>query len=330
MSAAVGPHGFEVVRGRGYRPDQVDRRVAGLGADRDSCRQREHRLKEQVRELTEELERIQAYIAQMPPQTYESLGGKARLILTSSEEAAAHLLATTEGEAEREREAAAEYGRGLDEAAQAFSQETRAAAEDAGRRTVEAARARGRALYDEAEKDAADVRGEAEAALQEMRRRTAAMLQDLEDDHAERWDADGRELAGQSAEMDQYVADLEERGETVLAEVKRFYVEMEEAARHAQEDAEARAAALISQAELEARRIEHATARTVREHDERREELRSHMAHVRQSLAALTGQTPVDEDPAPGDAAGEVSAADRAPSAAADTDSTSDTGTGTN
>ncbi|MBK3586148.1 cellulose-binding protein, partial [Streptomyces sp. MBT57] len=74
------------------------------------------------------------------------------------------------------------------------------------------------------------------------------------------------------------------------AEAARGLAETQEAARHGQEDAEARAAEVLSQARVREERIVRETERVLREHEEGREEVQAHMAHVRSSLAALTGR----------------------------------------
>ncbi|MCG7527623.1 cellulose-binding protein, partial [Streptomyces sp. OfavH-34-F] len=70
----------------------------------------------------------------------------------------------------------------------------------------------------------------------------------------------------------------------------RVRAEGEEAARHRREDAEAGAAELLAQARVREERVVRETERILREHEEGREEVQAHMAHVRSSLAALTGR----------------------------------------
>ncbi|NEC65517.1 cellulose-binding protein, partial [Streptomyces sp. SID9727] len=74
------------------------------------------------------------------------------------------------------------------------------------------------------------------------------------------------------------------------AAARRARAEAEEAARHGQEDAEARAAELIARARVREERVVRETERVLRVHEEGREEVQAHMAHVRSSLAALTGR----------------------------------------
>ncbi|MEW9519224.1 cellulose-binding protein [Streptomyces tubercidicus] len=300
MSASVSPHGFETVRGRGYRPEDVDRRVEGLSVDRDSCWERAARLTVLSNEMSAELAELQDRVAQLPPQTYESLGGEARLILTTAESEAARLRAAAQQEDEQVRDAAAGYADEVREAADQASCARRGEAETRARRTAEAARGEAAELVTVAAEEAGKLREQAAEELAEVRRRTAQLLADQEKRQTEEGDAAGREIVEREAETDRLVAELDARGKAARAEGERLYAEAEEAARHRQEDAEDRGAGLLAQAQTEVERIERVTARILREHEAEREEVRTHMTHVRNSLAALTGKAPVRDE---GDAA---------------------------
>ncbi|MFH8403631.1 cellulose-binding protein [Streptomyces sp. NPDC018019] len=303
MSASVSPHGFEIVRGRGYRPEDVDRRVEGLSIDRDSCWERAARLTVLANEMTAELAELREYVRQLPPQTYESLGDQARLILTTAESEAARLRKDAEEAAERAREEAEAYGRQIQEAADRAAQELRDETEDWARRRVAAAWSEADGIETAAAQDAEQWRSEAAEALRQMERRTTQLLREQEEEQTEQWDALGRDLAAQEADLEQRVAELEELGRTKVAEAERLRAEAEEAARHRDEDAEARAAELLAQARVEVERIERATERILREHADRREKVREHMTHVRNTLAALTGKAPDEDEPVDGVAA---------------------------
>ncbi|KAA6221425.1 cellulose-binding protein [Streptomyces albofaciens JCM 4342] len=285
----------------------MDRRVEGLSIDRDSCWERAARLTVLANEMTAELAELREYVRQLPPQTYESLGDQARLILTTAESEAARLRKDAEEAAERAREEAEAYERQITEATDRAAQELRDEAEDWARRRVAAAWAEADAIEAAAGRDAEQWRSEAAEALRQMERRTAQMLRDQEEEQTEQWDALGRDLAAQEADLEQRVAELEELGRAKVAEAERFRAEAEEAARHRDEDAEARAADLLAQARIEVERIERATERILREHADRREKVREHMTHVRNTLAALTGKAPDEDEPA--DEAGAVEGA---------------------
>ncbi len=268
--------------------------------DRDSCWERAARLTVLANEMTAELERLREYLAQLPPQTYESLGEQARLILTTAESEAERLRTEAAEAAEHMQQEAADYAQEQGDAADTYSLELRQDTEDAVARALEAAEAEARTTVAEAAQEAEDLRRQAEESLREMRRRTAEVLEEQENDQAGKWAAAEQEMAAQEADMQQRIAALEERGEARIAEAQRYYAKMEETARDIDEEAAARGADLIAQAEAEAARVERATERVLREHEERREELRSHMAHVRSSLATLMGKDPdaVEQEPA--------------------------------
>ncbi|KJY43800.1 cellulose-binding protein [Streptomyces sp. NRRL B-1568] len=297
MSSSVSPDGFAVVRGRGYRPEQVDRALAEFARQRDSAWERAARLTVLAREMEDEVRRLAQTVAKLPPQTYESLGPRAQGLVTTAELEAAGLRERAEAEVAELQEATDGYSRGLRDEAHAYSVAVRAEAEEWARQALLAAQTVADDLCTTVGREVKQRREESLAALQEMRQRTSMILAEQEKDHTEQWDAAGREIAEREAAMDARVAALEEYARTALGEARRRYADTEEAARHGQEDAEAQAAAVIAQARVREERIARDTDRVLREHEERREELRSHMAHVRHSLAALTGK-PVAEDAA--------------------------------
>ncbi|MGW1076228.1 cellulose-binding protein [Streptomyces sp. NPDC002537] len=295
MSASVSPDGFTVVRGRGYRPEQVERALDELARRRDEAWERAARLTVLAREMETEVARLQHQVQQLPPQTYESLGHRAQGLLYTAQAEAAGLRERADAAAAEAMEAAEAHGRAVRDAAHAHSTAVRAEAEDWARQAALAAESVADDVQATAQRDAKKRRVDAFDMLKEMRERTAAALAEQEKDHAERWDTAGREIAEREAALDVRIAAMEEYARNALAEAQRRYAEAEEAARHGQEDAEAQGTALLAQARVREERIVRETERVLREHAERREELRSHMAHVRHSLAALTGKPVVEE-----------------------------------
>ncbi|WP_406394599.1 cellulose-binding protein [Streptomyces sp. NBC_00887] len=287
----VSAHGFVGVRGRGYRPEQVDRTVAALSAERDGARERLARLTVLAQELTVESARLGEAVASLAPQTYVSLGERAQQILALAEAEAEAARGGALEEAQALRDAADAAGRTLREAAREDAAAVRAAAEAGAREVLAAARGAAEGLAEEARKEAGEVRGVAEAAMEETRRRTAGVLAHQEQEHAERGKAAEDGIAAAEAAAVAYEAELTTRGEALLAEARRGLSETEEAVRHGQEDADARAAELLSAAGAARDRVVRETERVLREHEEGREEMRAHMAHVRNSLSALTGRT---------------------------------------
>ncbi|MFG2658882.1 cellulose-binding protein [Streptomyces sp. NPDC048425] len=292
--ASVSPHGFVTGRGRGYRPEQVDALAAELSGSRDDARERVARLTAQVEELEAEAQRLRLAVTQLAPQTYESLGDRAREILALAEE-----------EADGVRAAAADDVRRITQDAEARARETREAARaEADAVLAEAERwaderlAAGRATADgvraAARVEAKERREEALAALDDVRERTTATLAAQEKDHAERRDEAEREIAGQEAAADTREAERLALAEGRLSEARRAFAEAEESARHGEEDAEARAAELLSEATLHEEGVGRETERVLRAHGEKWDEVRAHMERVRTTLATLTGRNPAD------------------------------------
>ncbi|MEU3958779.1 hypothetical protein AB0F42_02905 [Streptomyces buecherae] len=292
MSGTDSPHGFTTTgRGeRGYRPAQVEQYLTQLSADRDAAWERAARLTVLANEMAAEAERLREVIAQLPPQTYEELGEGAQLILATAEQEADRLRAGARGAAKEATEAAAEYADATRDAADAAAVELRAEAEKWAEQRIEAARAAAAELREAAERDALQERRDAVVELQQARERTEEFLVEQEQQHADRWEALGVEIAEREAALESRVAELEALGERTVAESQRAFAAVEEAARHGQEDAEAQGEELIARARARAERMERETEQVLRAHDEEREELTLHMEHVRESLGALTGR----------------------------------------
>ncbi|MEV6568833.1 cellulose-binding protein [Streptomyces kronopolitis] len=274
----------------------MDRRVEGLSVDRDSCWERAARLTVLANEMEAELTELRNHVAQLPPQTFESLGSEARLIFTTAQSEGSRLRAGAERDARQAGKEAAAYSDEVRDAAERAAYTLRTEAEAWGRRTEEAARGEAAELAVTAAQEAAELRDDAAEALAQVRARTAQLLCDQEKRQSQEWDAAGQEIAEREAETDRLLTDLDARGKDARADAQRRYAEAEEEARYQKEDADGRAAGMLAQARAEAERIERATERIVAGHDAERAEVRVHMAHVRTSLAALTGKPQVAEE----------------------------------
>ncbi|MGA4849359.1 cellulose-binding protein [Streptomyces sp. G5(2025)] len=295
--ASSSPYGFTTVRGRGYRPQQVEAYAAGLSEERDEAWERAARLTVLAKDMEAEAERLREVVSRLAPQTYETLGGRARQILALAEEEADAVREAARAEALAATEVAEAAAREVREAARAYAEEVGAQADEwVGRRLGE-----DRATADEARisarRDVKEWRGEALAALRETRRRCEGLLAEQEKEQAERWEAAGREIAGREAAVDARDAERLGAAEVRLVEAERVFAEAREAARHRREDAQALAAEIVAGARLREERIARETERVLREHGEEWDEVRAHMDHVRGSLAALTGRAPAEDTP---------------------------------
>ncbi|MFJ4832235.1 cellulose-binding protein [Streptomyces sp. NPDC088747] len=293
-SAALPPHGFTAVRGRGYRPEQVDAYAEGLSRDRDAAWERAARLTVLAKEMDAEAERLREVVAGLAPQTYESLGeGAGRLFALGVEEAAA-VRDNARRDARRMVEEAEAAGGRLREAAAEYADEVRGEAEERARQRILAARAEADETRISARRAIKAARGEALAALREVRRRTEGLLTEQEKEHAARWEEADRAAADREAALDAHHERQVERAEAAVVEARRALAEMEESVRHGQEDAEARAAEVLAEGRAREDRIARETERVLREHGERWDDVRAHMDHVRSSLTALTGRAPAE------------------------------------
>lgn len=289
MSASL--HGFAVVRGRGYRPDQVDRKVARLTDERDAAGERAAELTGLAEELAAEADRLRSLVANMPPQDYEGLGRRAQQLLSLAESEAAELRSAAEGETQVWVDRADAEARRVRDAARVFSERVRADADSFAQRTLDAARAEADRLRGAAREESEETRRKAAESLQLMERRCAEVLAEQEKEQAAQSDVVDREIVEGSRDIEARIADLDAHGDKALGEHQRKLSEVQETARHRDEDAQARAQELLSEARMRAEAIERDTARMLREHEEQAEEMRQHMAHVRSSLAVLTGKT---------------------------------------
>ncbi|MET9935363.1 MULTISPECIES: cellulose-binding protein [unclassified Streptomyces] len=287
--------GFAVGRGRSYRPEQVDRFLAALSAERDGARERAVLLTALVAEREKELAGLRALVEELPPQRYESLGERARKILEFAEAEDEALVRAAEADAQALAEATDAAAREAAESARAYAEGVREAAEAKARATLETARGRAEELTTEAGREAEELRTAAREAFEEVERRAAELLAEQAAEQKTVREEAGREEEARAAELDARHEELFGRAEARLAEAGRFLSETEEQARHGQEDADAKASELLAQARLKAERTERATERVLREHEEARDEIHSHMEHIRDSLAALTGRGPAEE-----------------------------------
>lgn len=70
--ASSSPHGFVTVRGRGYRPEQVEAFAAGLSRERDGAWERAARLTVLAKDMEVEAEHLRDAVSRLAPQTYET------------------------------------------------------------------------------------------------------------------------------------------------------------------------------------------------------------------------------------------------------------------
>ncbi|MFE4701181.1 cellulose-binding protein [Streptomyces sp. NPDC056738] len=293
-STRVSPHGFVAVRGRGYRPEQVDAYAVALSRDRDAAWERAARLTVLAKDMEAETERLREAVTRLAPQTYEELGERARRIFELGEEEAETLREEARREARAEAEVAEAVACDVREAARAYADEVRGEAEEWALARLVDARAEADEVRVSARRAIKEDRGEVLTALREVRRRAEVLVAAQEAEHAARRAEFERAAGEREAEAEAELLDREARAGETLARAERALAEAKEWDRHRQEDAGARAAELVAEARVSEERIARETDRVLREHGERWDHVRAHMDHVRSSLTSLTGRAPAE------------------------------------
>ncbi|TXS40830.1 cellulose-binding protein [Streptomyces sp. uw30] len=293
-SAPVSLHDFVVVKGRGYRPDQVDAYVDALFRDRDAAWERAARLTVLAKEMEAEAERLREVVAQLAPQTYESLGDQARRLYELVQEEAEAVREGARQEAESLVDKARTWASGLRDAAQAHADALGAEADAYAEERMLAARAEADEIRVDARRTVRDERGLELLALRELRHRTTRMLTEQTKDHGERWAVVEREAEEKLAAQVAAEEDRQVRAETASVEAKQAFADADAFARRVQEEAQARATELVTQARQQSEEIARETERVLREHGEMWDDVRTHIGQMRNSLTALTGQAAME------------------------------------
>ncbi|MEU1707959.1 cellulose-binding protein [Streptomyces sp. NPDC005706] len=299
-SASTTPYGLETVRGRGYRPDQVDTYLEALSQDRDAAWERAARLTVLAKDMEAEAARLRETVGELVPQTYESLGERAahlyQLVLREAAE-------VREGARRAAREEIAEaeaYALDVHQAAREAADALREEAVEHARRLVLAARAEADELRIGARRGVKERRGEALAALREVRERIDGLSAEQAGQQAERLAAARREEAERLVALEACQAERIAGAEARVAEAERALREAEEAARRCEEQARVRAVEIVDEAHTEEKRIAQETERVLREHSEMWDEVQTHMDSVRNSLLTLTGRVEQEQQVASG------------------------------
>lgn len=289
-SASVSPYGFGTVRGRGYRPAQVEAYVSALCADRDAAWERAARLTVQVKEGEAEADRLRTAVTRLTPQTYDTLGEAAQRLFRLAEDEADALRERARREAREQGARAQAHAVAVREEAETAARVIFAEAEEWGRQRVVRARAEADEIRVAARRGVKEGRGEALEGLREVRRRTDVLLARQEQEQAQLADAADRDAVERARALDAHYSHAVARAEAALSEARDAYAEAETSAHQLHSRAREHAAALLADARCHADRIARETERVLREHGERWDDVRAHMDYVRSSLSALTGR----------------------------------------
>ncbi|MFF7330807.1 cellulose-binding protein [Streptomyces sp. NPDC090306] len=289
-SASPPPHGFAAVRGRGYRPEQVDAHAVSLSRQRDTAWERAARLTVLTKNMEDQAQHLRHRAARLAPQTYETLGERAQQVFRLAQEEARALTDGAREAAQRLVEGVRERAAAAREAARAHADALRAEAEESARQRLVAAREEADAIRVSARREVKAERTEALEALREMRRRTAAVPDELMAEQARRWEEAEREEKARAAAFSAWQSESAARAEAALAQAKRDLAAAANSVRRLDEMADAKAVELIAEARAREDLVARETERVLREHGATWDDVRAQMDTVRDSLSALTGR----------------------------------------
>jgi tetrahydromethanopterin S-methyltransferase subunit G len=289
MSDAIPSYGFTAAR-RGYAPEQVDRALAALTAQRDSAWQRLSQLGAHVRELETALEAARQAAAEAPEPDYTTLSEQAGDLMAIADNEARNIRDKAERFAEDTRDDTHQAGQALQQAAEEYATALGTEADQAARRTDEHCRAEAERLRAEADQDARTIRDTATAEAAKLRVAAAEAGERAETKLAElRRDADERFAAEEAAAQDadaktssaaeQRLKEAEQHREATIGEVKQLDTETQ-----------ARADQLIDRARREAERINATSTEEQTAFAERLSTVQTHLDTIKGTLASLTGR----------------------------------------
>ncbi|RMB84578.1 cellulose-binding protein [Streptomyces shenzhenensis] len=288
---SMASQGFLTVRGRGYRPEQVDACTAALSRERDAAWERAARLTVLAKDMEAEVERLRETVAGLAPQTYETLGERACCVFRLALEEAADLRESARCATREELARAEEHALGVRRAAQDAADALRAEAEEHARRRLLDAQAEADDARVGARREVKERRSEALAALRDVRQRTAGMLAEQAKEHAVRWAEADQEDVELAAARESGDTEAVARAEAAVGAAQRELGEAREAARRCQDEAHARAAEIVAEARVREDWIARETERVLCEHSAAWADMQAQLDRVRNSLASLTGRT---------------------------------------
>ncbi|MGW7585407.1 hypothetical protein ACWGKU_24450 [Kitasatospora sp. NPDC054768] len=288
MSDAVPQYGFTQAR-RGYVPEQVDRALAALTAQRDEAWERLSVLGAGIRQMEARLADIRRTAEEAPEPDYQVLSEQAAGLAAMAENEARAVREKAERFAEDLRDEVYEAGQAADRAAKEYSTTTRTDADAAARRTEERTRAEAEGIRSDTDREsrsardaatayAAKVRVAAAEASEQAEAELAARRRKADETFAAAQAAADAEDAEVSATAERKVKEAEQQRETVLNRIKQL-----------ETDAQAKADQLVEQARREAEKINAESEREQREFDTRLETVQQHLDHIKATLASLTG-----------------------------------------
>ncbi|MFJ9845403.1 hypothetical protein ACIRYZ_34175 [Kitasatospora sp. NPDC101155] len=323
MSDAVPQYGFTQAR-RGYAPEQVDRALVALTAQRDEAWERLSVLGAGIRQMETRLAEVRRAADEAPEPDYQVLSEQAAGLAEMARNEARAVKEKAERFAEDLRDEVYEAGQALDKAAKEYSATTRTEADAAARRTEERTRAEAEGIRAEADRESRSARDSATAYAAKVRVAAAETSEHAEAELAAKRRKADETFAEAQAKADAEDAEVSETAERRVKEAEQYRETVLNQIKQLETDAQAKADQLIEQARRDAEKTNAESEREQRAFDTRLETVQKHLDHIKATLASLTGAAvgqiePLEEAVEDGDPADEV--ADAVP-----VDSEADTG----
>jgi cell division septum initiation protein DivIVA len=287
MSDVASAHGFRVEK-RGYHPDLVNALLRKVQSDRDARWGRAEELERSIAETEAGLAALRVHGEEVVPE-YDALGSRAQRILALVEEQATAL--RDEAEQAGEDDDAEARGRAAAHLAEAEEQMAayRRGAEEQSEGMLRVARAEADSILGEAGEAAERERLAGAADFEAARRETAQMVTEFEESLARRREQQESLATRKAAELDSRVGGLTTRAEELLERTRKDRAAAEEEAARLDEKSTAEATEMLSEARQRSEQTRSRMERDHREHQRRADAINSHLDHIRQMLATLTG-----------------------------------------
>ncbi|WP_326799620.1 hypothetical protein OG946_33100 [Streptomyces sp. NBC_01808] len=274
-------------RSRGYSPQQVDRVVGDLLAEREAAVRHARDLEAQVEASGRHLAQLLEQAAALGPQTYESLGETARKLFLDAKAEADRVLARAAEECRELKEAARAAANERAEESERHAERMRADAEQRARQRIKQAHETAGQIVADAQRQADGAREDARQRAQQVTLEAAAHIGAQQAAQAEREGKLSGETGSRLQDLEDALGAAERQAEAVRSEYLRRRDGNAKYATGLLREAELEAADLRDRAWQAAERIEIRAAVEQERYAKRIEEARTRLAEAQQSVVAI-------------------------------------------
>ncbi|AUH39406.1 hypothetical protein CXR04_03280 [Streptomyces sp. CMB-StM0423] len=274
-------------RSRGYSPQQVDRVVGDLLAEREAAVRHARDLEAQVEASGRHLAQLLEQAAALGPQNYESLGETARKLFLDAKAEADRVLARAAEECRELKEAARAAATERGKESEGHAERIRADAEQRARQRIKQAHETAGQIVADAQRQADGAREDARQRAQQVTLEAAAHIGAQQAAQAEREGKLSGETGSRLQDLEDALGAAERQAEAVRSEYLRRRDGNAKYATGLLREAELEAADLRDRAWQAAERIEIRAAVEQERYAKRIEEARTRLAEAQQSVVAI-------------------------------------------